>query len=572
MKFFAYSLAVSLMVALLYSFQTHKHIKKCINLHSNQEQSHYEESSKKLHFHQEQTNYEESRKENHVQQNITTSHTLLIGQASSQYGNLETYLLNYSDCPSKCAYTSNLKMADVVFANVGKTAVVRRHKTQIWVGTFWESLANYPAKSFGYDFTLSYSPVATFPNFGMIRDTLSDVNQLRVPLLFQLKKQNKMASVWISNCHAKNKRLQYLNLLKTAGVTVESYGICERTKNPKPDQKEIVAGRHLFLFAFENTDCVDYVTEKVFHGLRAGTVPVYMGTRSVIRDVPFHSIIQTSNFNSAENLAAYLQYLTVNESAYNSYFEWRNYGFPPKLKRKIELSSTFGTHQWRCEACSFFHSNMKLPRRSLPKEYLSCNRRWQKIISYSLYGTTPMYIQGMISNARLAPRLYPGWTVRVYYDNSIPVTVLYTLEALNVELVNMTSSDVPNMQWRFLPMDDPDVSHFIVRDSDSRLSTREYNAVLEWVASNLTFHSMRDHPFHKLLFMGCCWGSKGGAVSNFRKKVVEYDRSGKTPPPGSWGKDQNFLNSVLASYVNDKNILHHDAFYCQKFKGETTVL
>lgn len=159
-----------------------------------------------------------------------------------------------------------------------------------------------------------------------------------------------MASVWISNCHAKNKRLQYLNLLQTAGVTVESYGICDRTKNPKPDQKEIVAGRHLFLFAFENTDCVDYVTEKVFHGLRAGTVPVYMGTRSVIRDVPFHSIIQTSNFNSAENLAAYLQYLTVNESANNSYFEWRNYGFPPKLKRKIKLSSTFGTHQWRCEA------------------------------------------------------------------------------------------------------------------------------------------------------------------------------------------------------------------------------
>lgn len=183
MKFFAYSLAVSLLVAFLYSFQTHKHIKKCINLHSNEEQSQYEESSKKLHFHQEQTNYEESSKENHVQQNITTSHTLLIGQASSQYGNLETYLLNYSDCPSKCAYTSNLKMADVVFANVGKTAVVRRHKTQIWVGTFWESLANYPAKSFGYDFTLSYSPVATFPNFGMIRDTLSDVNQLRVPLL-----------------------------------------------------------------------------------------------------------------------------------------------------------------------------------------------------------------------------------------------------------------------------------------------------------------------------------------------------------------------------------------------------
>lgn len=149
--------------------------------------------------------------------------------------------MNFSGCPSKCAFTTRWETADVVFANVGKTVVRRRFPTQLWVGTFWESLANYPAKTVDYDFTLSYSPVATFPNFAMMRDTISDSNQLSVPLLFSQKKKNAMASMWISNCRAKNNRLGYADKLKRAGVTVESYGKCGRTKH-SPDKKEIVAG------------------------------------------------------------------------------------------------------------------------------------------------------------------------------------------------------------------------------------------------------------------------------------------------------------------------------------------
>jgi hypothetical protein len=34
------------------------------------------------------------------------------------------------------------------------------------------------------------------------------------------------------------------------------------------------------------------------------------------------------------------------------------------------------------------------------------------------------------------------------------------------------------------------------RDLDSPLTQRERAAVNEWLSSNLTFHSMRDHPYH----------------------------------------------------------------------------
>jgi hypothetical protein len=36
------------------------------------------------------------------------------------------------------------------------------------------------------------------------------------------------------------------------------------------------------------------------------------------------------------------------------------------------------------------------------------------------------------------------------------------------------------------------------RDSDSKIVSREKDAVLEWLASNRTFHLMRDHPAHCL--------------------------------------------------------------------------
>ena len=49
---------------------------------------------------------------------------------------------------------------------------------------------------------------------------------------------------------------------------------------------------------------------------------------------------------------------------------------------------------------------------------------------------------------------------------------------------------------------------FISRDLDSRINDRELAAVHEWLESNKTLHSMRDHPWHTVPIMGGGWGSK----------------------------------------------------------------
>lgn len=41
------------------------------------------------------------------------------------------------------------------------------------------------------------------------------------------------------------------------------------------------------------------------------------------------------------------------------------------------------------------------------------------------------------------------------------------------------------------------------RDSDGKIIVREEDAVREWLASNRTFHIMRDHPWHCMHIVGC---------------------------------------------------------------------
>ena len=139
------------------------------------------------------------------------------------------------------------------------------------------------------------------------------------------------------------------------------------------------------------------------------------------------------------------------------------------------------------------------------------------LISFSLYGDDPRYVDGAIENAFLVREVYSRpWKMRVYYDSTVPAGLLDTLRRLDVEVIDMTASSLPNrMCWRFLPASEPGVARFLSRDIDSRLSAREALAVSEWERSGLPFHVMRDHPSHcHEPILGGMWGAVGGAVSD----------------------------------------------------------
>lgn len=123
----------------------------------------------------------------------------------------------------------------------------------------------------------------------------------------------------------------------------------------------------------------------------------------------------------------------------------------------------------------------------------------KKVISFSVFGASPIYTIGAIENARLAKKHYPDWECRFYLDQIASKEIkqqLLDLDCVVVEKERHASYD--GLFWRFEPSEDPKVDVWISRDADSRLSAREAKAVEEWLSSGKTFHIMRDSHNHDL--------------------------------------------------------------------------
>lgn len=114
-----------------------------------------------------------------------------------------------------------------------------------------------------------------------------------------------------------------------------------------------------------------------------------------------------------------------------------------------------------------------------------------------------------------------GWLARFYAHHNVPEPVIAQLRSLGAEVFIMNvrnngilpvEGDISGMFWRFMIADDPTVDRYVVRDTDSRLSARERFAVEEWIRSNRSTHSIRDHIWHYHPMMGGMWGSTKGAI------------------------------------------------------------
>ena len=102
----------------------------------------------------------------------------------------------------------------------------------------------------------------------------------------------------------------------------------------------------------------------------------------------------------------------------------------------------------------------------------------KRIVSYSLYGTNDLYVQGALRNVRLVPKIYPGWTPRVYVSQEVQQETIDALLAEGAEVVRKERQGlIDGMFWRFLPVGDPSVDAVIIRDTDSRPTVREALAV-----------------------------------------------------------------------------------------------
>jgi len=172
------------------------------------------------------------------------------------------------------------------------------------------------------------------------------------------KTNEALASIFISNGGPLNSRNDAVNALMKL-MPCHSFGRHAHNKDmEKGESKKATLAKYKFHFAFENSDNEDYVTEKVYHALYAGTVPVYLGAPNIDMFVPSnHSIIKVKDFESYEKLAEYLLYLDKHDDEYQEYLEWKNHEFSENFRKLRE----YIYYEGRCKLC------MKLNGMPLPK-------------------------------------------------------------------------------------------------------------------------------------------------------------------------------------------------------------
>lgn len=185
-----------------------------------------------------------------------------------------------------------------------------------------------------------------------------------------------------STCHrgSNNFRMQLVRELQQH-LRIDSLGKCSTTKHIKENIKLLVGktaleslqlkqkviSNYMFYLAFENSYERGYVTEKVFDGLIAGTVPIYFGPKvDCVQLIPNDTAVifmddyllsrkdqpsmQSDNLSvdryNIVRLLSDLKYLIDNQDKYEERRQWRLYYSSHRQSSLLEKS-------WPCRICEW---------------------------------------------------------------------------------------------------------------------------------------------------------------------------------------------------------------------------
>lgn len=177
-----------------------------------------------------------------------------------------------------------------------------------------------------------------------------------------IKNKNKTAAWFVSNCKSTpSKRNELVKKLQENGIEVDVYGKCGNLTLPRNSAHELrlLEDNYKFYLSFENSLCVDYVTEKLFKVMNSIVIPVAFSGADLNRFVPKKSYINANEFKTVEELAKQLKFLAENPEEYVKYFWWRkNY--------------RVRTPSYDCKICEFFNN----PRLFYKRESYSNLNDW----------------------------------------------------------------------------------------------------------------------------------------------------------------------------------------------------
>uniref|UniRef100_A0A1J3EJ20 Fucosyltransferase n=2 Tax=Noccaea caerulescens TaxID=107243 RepID=A0A1J3EJ20_NOCCA len=189
----------------------------------------------------------------------------------------------------------------------------------------------------------------------------------------QPKTEKAIAAAFISNCGARNFRLQALEALMKTDIKIDSYGGCHRNRDGQVDKVKALK-RYKFSLAFENTNEEDYVTEKFFQSLVAGSVPVVVGAPNIEEFAPSSdSFLHIKSMEDVEPVAKRMKYLADNPAAYNQTLRWKYEGPSDSFKALVDMAAVHSS----CRLCIFLATRIQEQEEKTPdfkKRPCKCSR------------------------------------------------------------------------------------------------------------------------------------------------------------------------------------------------------
>lgn len=251
----------------------------------------------------------------------------------------------FGKCPfSNCVTTtdvSRIREADTVLLNLFTVKPhfnfgwIKKHADsrplgQTWVFFLDEALSriyNLQQLNSVFNYSASYfSQSDVILRYGY---TSERTLKTQVPTTNYAAKKSRQVAWTASHCSTNSHRELYVHELRKY-IHVDIYGKCGNLSLKCSDKARCgadVIQKYKFYLAFENTNCKDYLTEKIFRTLTMTVVPVVLGGKSKAdysQTLPPNSFIYAKDFDSPQKLANYLHLLDTNDTLYNEYFRWKS--------------------------------------------------------------------------------------------------------------------------------------------------------------------------------------------------------------------------------------------------------
>ena len=269
-----------------------------------------------------------------------------------------------------------------------------RSPESVWGLSFnWESIGNYPwsgDKAFlslfdvteGYDRRLYHVITDSYFSY----DLPSILNETRVSFDSAIRSKKEVplyvasSILWLnSNCQTASNRTGYMTEMMRY-IPVDAWGRCGRNKGPDfPPEimkiqetspnisfyqghwgkaKKALLKNYLFTVAIENTFTYDYVTEKLWQPLAAGSVPLYYGAPNIEDWLPCtNCIVDLRQFSNPREAAEFVENVSRNATRYAEFHKWRSEPVPARFLKIIDYFQRAKRYKLDHVICAMAHSD-----------------------------------------------------------------------------------------------------------------------------------------------------------------------------------------------------------------------